>query len=298
MTKSKILLQFSVGEKKYGVIKNDRNSAVRYINTVADKLKQHGTLRSLKRQNEDVCVIATNTCKIIVTIRIQQHATYKVRYSIDDSYQKTFESDDSNQLTQFVHSRLSIDRAGNSTEDIVGIWEQSDDSISEKYILSIDADGMQLEYMDILASIGTDVDPFCRPDLAESRTETKLKHVSTPGSHCLSCYLWSTLLGPLGIIIATILTVTYTNKIIKLYGGKYTLSKYISNVTFWRVIGVVLGCASAMAIPLGGYLSQTDNGAIQTVFFINPLAVVALAIMIIVGVSMNNKVATFDKETR
>ena len=151
--------------------------------------------------------------------------------------------------------------------------------------------------MDILASIGTNVDPFCKPDLAESRTETKLKHVNAPGSHCLSCYLWATLLGPLGIIIATILTVTYTNKIIKLYGDRYTLSKYISSVAFWRVIGVVLGCASAMAIPLGSYLSQTDNGAIQTAFFINPLAIIALVIMVIVGISMNNKVATFDKET-
>ncbi len=298
MTKSKILLQFSVGEKKYGVIKNDRNSAVRYINAVADKLKQRKTLQSLKRQNEDICVITTDTRKVIVAIQTLQHATYKVRYFVDDNYQKTFESDNVEQLIVLVRSRLNIDRAKNYTEDIIGVWEQNDSNVGEKYILSIDADGVQLEYMDILASIGTDVDPFSKPDLAESRTETKLKNVNAPGGHCLSCYLWAALLGPLGIVIATILTITYTNKIIKLYGNKYTLSKYISNVTFWRVIGAILGCASAMAIPLGGYLSQTDNGAIQTVFFINPLAVVALAIMIIVGVSMNNKVATFDKETR
>ena len=298
MTKSKILLQFSVGEKKYGVIKDDRNSAVRYINAVADKLKQRKTLQSLKRQNEDICVITTDTRKVIVAIQTLQHATYKVRYFVDDNYQKTFESDNVEQLIVLVRSRLNIDRAKNYTEDIIGVWEQNNSNVREEYILSIDADGVQLEYMDILASIGTDVDPFSKPELAESRTETKHKNVNAPGGHCLSCYLWAALLGPLGIVIATILTITYTNKIIKLYGNKYTLSKYISNVTFWRVIGVVLGCASAMAIPLGGYLSQTDNGAIQTVFFINPLAVVALAIMIIVGVSMNNKVATFDKETR
>ena len=298
MTKSKILLQFSVGEKKYGVIKNDRNSAVRYINAVADKLKQRKTLQSLKQQNEDICVITTDTRKIIVAIQTLQHATYKVRYFVDDNYQKTFESDNVEQLITLVHSRLNIDRVRNYTEDIIGVWEQNNSNVREEYILSIDANGAQLEYMDILASIGTDVDPFCKPGLAESRTETKLKHVNAPGSHCLSCYLWATLLGPLGIIIATILTVTYTNKIIKLYGDRYTLSKYISSVAFWRVIGVVLGCASAMAIPLGSYLSQTDNGAIQTVFFVNPLTVVALAIMIIVGVFMNNKAAAFDKEAR
>ena len=298
MTKSKILLQFSVGEKKYGVIKNDRNSAVRYINAVADKLKQRKTLQSLKRQNEDICVITTDTRKVIVAIQTLQHATYKVRYFVDDNYQKTFESDNVEQLIALVHSRLNIDGVRNYTEDITGVWEQSNSNVREEYILSIDANGAQLEYMDILASIGTDVDPFCKPDLAESRTETKLKHVNAPGSHCLSCYLWATMLGPLGIVIATVLTVTYTNKIIKLYGDRYTLSKYISSVAFWRVIGVVLGCASAMAIPLGNYLSQTDNGAIQTVFFVNPLTVVALAIMIIVGVFMNNKVAAFDKETR
>ena len=298
MTKSKILLQFSVGEKKYGVIKNDRNSAVRYINAVADKLKQRKTLQSLNRQNEDICVITTDTRKVIVAIQTLQHATYKVRYFVDDNYQKTFESDNVEQLIALVHSRLNIDGVRNYTEDITGVWEQSNSNVREEYILSIDANGAQLEYMDILASIGTDVDPFCKPDLAESRTETKLKHVNAPGSHCLSCYLWATMLGPLGIVIATVLTVTYTNKIIKLYGDRYTLSKYISSVAFWRVIGVVLGCASAMAIPLGNYLSQTDNGAIQTVFFVNPLTVVALAIMIIVGVFMNNKVAAFDKETR
>lgn len=297
MTKAKILLQFSVGEKKYYTIKDDRNSAIRYINAVADKLKQRKTLQSLKRQNEDICIITTDTRKVIVAIQTLQHATYKVRYFVDDNYQKTFESDNIEQLITLVHSRLNIDRVRNYTEDIIGVWEQNNSNVREEYILSIDVNGAQLEYMDILASIGTNVDPFCKPDLAESRTETKLKHVNAPGSHCLSCYLWATLLGPLGIIIATILTVTYTNKIIKLYGDRYTLSKYISSVAFWRVIGVVLGCASAMAIPLGSYLSQTDNGAIQTAFFINPLAIIALVIMAIVGISMNNKVATFDKET-
>ena len=297
MTKAKILLQFSVGEKKYYTIKDDRNSAIRYINAVADKLKQRKTLQSLKRQNEDICIITTDTRKVIVAIQTLQHATYKVRYFVDDNYQKTFESDNIEQLITLVHSRLNIDRVRNYTEDIIGVWEQNNSNVREEYILSIDVNGAQLEYMDILASIGTNVDPFCKPDLAESRTETKLKHVNAPGSHCLSCYLWATLLGPLGIIIATILTVTYTNKIIKLYGDRYTLSKYISSVAFWRVIGVVLGCASAMAIPLGSYLSQTDNGAIQTAFFINPLAIIALVIMVIVGISMNNKVATFDKET-
>lgn len=296
MTGSKILLQFSVGEKKYGVIKDDRNSAVRYINAVADKLKQYKILQSLKLQNEDVCVITTDARKVIVTIRTLQHATYKVRYFVDDNYQKTFESDNVEQLVTLVHNRLDIDRAENYTEDIVGIWEQSDSNISEKYILSIDADDEQLEYMDILASIGTDVDPFSKLDLAELRTEMKLKHVNAPGIHCLSCYSWATLLGPLGIVIATILTVTYTNKIIKLYGDKYTLSKYISSITFWRVIGVVLGCASVIAIPRI-YLSQTSNGTIQTVFVINPLAIITLVIMFIVGMSMNNKVAAFDKET-
>lgn len=68
MTSSKILLQFSVGEKKYGMIKDDRNSAVRYINVVADKLEQYKTLQSLKLQNEDVCVIVTDTRKAVITI--------------------------------------------------------------------------------------------------------------------------------------------------------------------------------------------------------------------------------------
>ena len=61
MTKAKILSQFSVGEKKYYTIKDDRNSAIRYINAVADKLKQRKTLQSLKRQNEDICIITTDT---------------------------------------------------------------------------------------------------------------------------------------------------------------------------------------------------------------------------------------------
>lgn len=114
---------------------------------------------------------------------------YKVRYFVDDDYQKTFESDNLEQLVTLVHNRLDIDRAENYTEDIVGIWEQSDSNISEKYTLSIDADDEQLEYMDILASIGTDVDPFSKLDLAKSRTETKLKHVKASSLHCLSCYL-------------------------------------------------------------------------------------------------------------
>ena len=90
MTKAKILLQFSVGEKKYYTIKDDRNSAIRYINAVADKLKQRKTLQSLKRQNEDICIITTDTRKVIVAIQTLQHATYKVRYFVDDNYQKTF----------------------------------------------------------------------------------------------------------------------------------------------------------------------------------------------------------------
>ena len=209
MSKSKILLQFSVRGEKYGVIKDDRNSAIRYINTVTDKLKQHGALQSLKRQNEDVCVITTDTRKAIVAIKASRHAVYKVRYFVDGNYQKTFESDNTEQLIALVNSRLSIDRTKNSMEDITRLWEQNDNNINKKYVLSIDAGGKQLGYMDILSSIGTEVEPFNKPDLTESCIKSRTKRVSTPGSHCLSCYLWGFLLGPLGIIIATMLTVAH-----------------------------------------------------------------------------------------
>lgn len=163
--------------------------------------------------------------------------------------------------------------------------------------MSIDADDEQLEYMDILASIGTDVDPFSKLDLAKSRTETKLKHVKALSLHCLSCYLWVYFLGPLGIIIATILTATYTNKIMKLYGKNWLIAKHIGDTTFWRVIGAIIGFISAMITPLTNLvLREAANTSNEpSTLFVNPFAIIALFIMIIVGVVIGNMAKSSDE---
>lgn len=300
--KTKYVVQFSAGKDKYGIIKNSRSEAVQYISTVANALKKKGLLQSLKNRGHDVYVLTTDSRKTVITIHSTNDAVYRLRYFIDSNYQKTFSADNVNQLINLVHSRLRIDRDETSQmDDIVGVWTQSDDDIDEKYTLSVNVDGEQLKYLDILASIETNKNPFIKPDLEESRKESgaKLKHVKTPPLHCLSCYLWVCFLGPLGIIIATILTATYTNKIIKLYGKNWLIAKHIGDTTFWRVIGAIIGFISAMITPLTNLVLReaTNTSNEPSTLFVNPFAIIALFIMIIVGMVVNNIAKSSDETT-
>ena len=297
MASTKYAIKLSVGKNKYGIITNTQSEAAQYINRIVDALKKQGVLQSLKSRGDDVYILTTSSRKTIITVHGSSNATYRVRYFINDNYQRTFTSDNVDRLIDLVHSRLSIDKGETSPkEDIIGIWTQKDTDIEERYELSVNVDEEELRYLDILASISTDTNPFIKPDLAEYCKGSKLRRVKTSYSHCISCFLWTSALGPLGIIIATILTATYTSKVMKFYGENYLVARHISNTAFWRVIGAIAGCLSAMVISLTKLTVREATATTQrTVYFINPFAIVALLVMIFVGMIMTNIAKSHDE---
>lgn len=299
MTKSKVVLRLSIKDKKYGLIFNNNADAINYINQVTNQLQQHGMLRSLKKKSDNIYILTTEARRAVIAIQKSNCVIYKIRYYIDNTYQKTFESDNLDQLIALVHSKFNIDHDEFSSEDdILGVWTQSDDSVNidEKYILSIDLNGETLAYIDLLASIESDSNPFIKPDLADHRKQEKLPHVGISYTHSASCYLWSTLLGPIGIVISTILTATYTNRIIKLYSNDYKISRHIGSIIAWRIGGAIAGVVTSLSNWYMRWITLNNDSIISNpAFYINPFLIIALAVMIVVGISMYNRALATDE---
>lgn len=87
-----VLLEFSVNNEKYGVIKADRNEANHYINQVTQLLREQRALKSLLPQGSGYKYSLINNTEIFVSISNLNNAIYQIDVFSDDSFIKSYKT--------------------------------------------------------------------------------------------------------------------------------------------------------------------------------------------------------------
>ena len=87
-----VLLEFSVNNEKYGVIKADRNEANHYINQVTQLLREQRALKSLLPQGSGYKYSLINNSEIFVSISNLNNAIYQIDVFSDDSFIKSYQT--------------------------------------------------------------------------------------------------------------------------------------------------------------------------------------------------------------
>lgn len=87
-----ILLEFSVNNEKYGVVKTDRNEANRYINQITQLLRERKILKSLVPQGSGYRYSLVNDSRIFVKLSNLNNETYQIDIFDDNDFLKSYQT--------------------------------------------------------------------------------------------------------------------------------------------------------------------------------------------------------------
>lgn len=231
------VINFNIGNSKYAIIFDTNAGATEYLNSLVDKLRTDGDLKSFHHTSKNNYSLKTDSkmASINVSPAASKDTCYELDYSVNGNYAKTYRSKDLDELVKIAHINVPDH---SEYEDVVGEWTNDNEQTYTLYVINGEA---RTRYTDLLSSLDFDSSPLLKPVLGVDDNNYQLKKITKPSSSLVFSALESFLFVWLGIIICLVGTNSYIKTVSNIYGSKYLVKDHLRQTVSNNAIGLIIG---------------------------------------------------------
>ena len=266
----KVLLKITIGNKQYGILKNNENNANAYINKLTASLRAKGMLVSMKSNGEHGTY--HYQLKHGYMVLTKQQVSDSVRYiltihSNNENETRSYASSNFMALKSKVHNELdSLGYEAGPAEDVYGRWSISDNNNNNASftIKVVDSSNQHsLSYLDPLKAISVKPNFVSLPMLGEpGNIPSRWRIFSNKNMRAWAIVAWLSCItmGFFGQLLVLFITNEYIKGIVRNYQSSYAIKEHL--LRFWRYQMNAATLALAMQFLLVLIITTLSRGAL------------------------------------
>lgn len=265
----KVLLKITIGNKQYGIIKNNENNANAYINKLTESLRAKDMLVSMRSNGGHGTY--HYQLKHGYMILTKQQVNDSVRYilvihSNDENGTKSYASSSFTALKSKVYNELdSLGYDADPVEDVYGRWSISDNGHNISFTIKVVNGNSQhsLNYFDPLKAISIKPNFASLPMLGEpGNIPSRWRIFSNKNMRAWAIVAWLSCItmGFFGQLLVLFITNEYIKGIVRNYQSSYAIKEHL--LRFWRYQMNAATLALAMQFLLVLIITTLSRGVL------------------------------------